>query len=388
MAQWRRFQTPGVVLFGAGAAGEAGVEAARVGARKCLVVTDENLVRLGHVETVASSLRQAGLPYVIHAGVNAEPSLDHIAAGLAVLRREGCDAVVAVGGGSPMDAAKGIAIMALNEGNLADYRGLGRIPRPGLPLLVVPTTAGTGSEATIYTIITDPESSVKMPIGSPYLLPAVSLVDPLLTLTLPPLWTAATGLDAMIHAMEAYVSRKAQPLSDVLALSALEMLYANLKAAVNNPDDLSARTLVMQGALQAGMAFSNSSIALIHGMSRPLGANFDIPHGLSNGLLLKAVFEYSLPASPERYARLAQVMGITRGDGAGEMALAGLNRLEEFIRELSLPRLSDLGLDQGTYVRKARQMAKDALASGSPANNPRQATEEEIEALYLALWEE
>lgn len=387
MQNSRLFQLPPVIHFGCHASDQVGPEAARFNARKCFVVTDNNLVGLGNVEPVLSSLKKAGIPVAVYDGVNDEPTLNHVADGLDILRQEGCDLVIAVGGGSPIDAAKAIAIMAVNEGKLEDYQGVGKIPRAGLPLIAVPTTAGTGSEATIYSIITDPARNVKMPIGSPYLLPRAALVDPLLTLSLPPKLTAATALDALVHAIEAYVSLKAQPLSDVMALSAASLIVENLITAWENPALLEARTKVMLGALQAGMAFSNASIALVHGMSRPIGANFHVPHGLSNCLIFAAVTEFSIPGNPGRYADIARAMGVnTRGLTDLQAALAGLDVIKGLLARVKMPSLKDLDLDKGKFTEKLEQMAKDAIASGSPANNPRAASVEEIVALYRASW--
>lgn len=381
------FQVPPAIHFGCHAADQAGAEAARLSATKVLLITDENLIRLGNVAPVLASLKQAGIPVAIYDGVNAEPTLDHVAGGLRILREDGCDLVIAVGGGSPIDAAKAIAVMAVNPGKLPDYQGLGKIPKAGLPLIAVPTTAGTGSEATMFAIITDQDRNVKMPIGSPFLVVRAALVDPLLTLTLPPLLTAATGLDALTHGIEAYVSRKAQPLSDLLALSAVELITQNLYQAWADPQNLEARTRVMLGALQAGMAFSNSSIALVHGMSRPIGANFHLPHGLSNTLILSIVTEYSIPGNPERYARVAAALGAdARGLSSLEAAHAGLAVIKRLLTELNIPSLRELGLDRGNFEERLRQMAIDALASGSPAHNPRTASVEDIVALYRAAW--
>ncbi|MDZ4164011.1 MAG: iron-containing alcohol dehydrogenase [Smithellaceae bacterium] len=387
MEQSKLFQVPPAIHFGCHAADQAGPEAARLSAAKALIVTDENLINLGVVAPVQASLKQAGIPAVIYDGVNVEPTLEHVAGGLQVLREEGCDLVIAVGGGSPIDAAKAIAVMAVNQGKLQDYLGLGKIPKAGLPLIAVPTTAGTGSEATIFTIITDQDRNVKMPIGSPYLIARVALVDPLLTLTLPPLLTAATGLDALTHGIEAYVSRKAQPLSDLLALSALELITQNIYQAWANPQNIEARTKVMLGALQAGMAFSNSSIALVHGMSRPIGANFHLPHGLTNTAILSVVTEYSIAGNQERYARIAAALGAdTRGLSSIEAAHAGLAVIKGLLKELQIPSLKELVRDKGKFEERLEQMAKDAIASGSPAHNPRTASVEDIVALYRAAW--
>ena len=263
--------------------------------------------------------------------------------------------------------------------------GLGKITAPGAPLIAVPTTAGTGSETTVYTIITDTDKNVKMLIGSPFLMPAVALVDPLLTLKMPRGITAATGLDALIHAIEAYVSVKAQPMSDVMCLSAIRLLFEYLPQAWANPDNVEARTKTMLGAMQAGVGFSNSSVALVHGMSRPIGANFHVAHGISNAALLGVVMEFSLLGAPRRYADIAKAMGVAV-DGLTPMEAAqrGANEVKRLVAHLEVPNLTALGVSREKLEPLVSKMADDAIASGSPGNNPRRATKEEIISLYYA----
>jgi alcohol dehydrogenase len=235
----------------------------------------------------------------------------------------------------------------------------------------------------MVTIITDTETDVKMMIMSPHLMPDVSVVDPLLTLKCPRHITASTGLDALTHAIEAYVSVKAQPMSDVLALSAVELLNGYLPRAWANPDDLEARSKTHLGALQAGMAFSNSSVALVHGMSRPIGANFHVPHGVSNAALLGIVTEFSLIGAPKRYARIAQAMDLpTHGLSELQAARRCADRAHELIQQLRIPSLTELGVTREKLDPVVQKMTEDALASGSPGNNPRKATREEIVELY------
>ena len=379
----RVFQMPSVIHFGNAAAAQTGPEAKRMGAKKVLLVTDAILMRAGTVKPVLESLSAAGVEAVIFDKVASEPVLAFIDEGLKLLRKKKCEVIVAVGGGSSIDTAKALAVMATNPGKIQDYMGLGKIGQPGLPLIAVPTTAGTGSEVTIFTIITDTTRDVKMLIGSPYVMPCVALVDPRMTLGMPRGLTAATGLDALTHAIEAYVSLKAQPLSDVMALSAIELLFKYLPQAWANPNNLHARTQTLLGAMQAGIAFTNASVALVHGMSRPVGAYFHVPHGLSNAALLGVVMEFSLMGNPDRYARIAGAMGIdTMGLLPMKAAEKGTLLVKKLIADLEIPSLEKLGVEKKKLDKVVEQMAKDAIASGSPGNNPRIATPQEIVELY------
>jgi len=379
----RVFQMPSVIHFGNAAAAQTGPEAKRIGAKKVLLVTDAILMQAGTVKPVLESLSAAGVEAVIFDKVASEPVLAFIDEGLKLLRKKKCEVIVAVGGGSSIDTAKALAVMATNPGKIQDYMGLGKIGQPGLPLIAVPTTAGTGSEVTIFTIITDTTRDVKMLIGSPYVMPCVALVDPRMTLGMPRGLTAATGLDALTHAIEAYVSLKAQPLSDVMALSAIELLFKYLPQAWANPNNLHARTQTLLGAMQAGIAFTNASVALVHGMSRPVGAYFHVPHGLSNAALLGVVMEFSLMGNPDRYARIAGAMGIdTTGLLPMEAAEEGTLLVKKLIADLEIPSLEKLGVEKKKLDKVVEQMAKDAIASGSPGNNPRIATPQEIVGLY------
>ncbi|MFO7876064.1 MAG: iron-containing alcohol dehydrogenase [Desulfovermiculus sp.] len=380
----RPFRAPPTIQFGDGAAQSIGTEAARLGKKRALLVTDSTLKQAGVIDPVLKALQEADLDPVVYDGVNAEPTLEHVDEGLSLLTSSGCDLLVGCGGGSPIDAAKAIAVKAVNEGQISDFMGIDKIPQPGLPVVAVPTTAGTGSEATLVTIITDTRTDVKMLIMSPYLMPAVAIVDPLLTLKCPRGITSSTGLDALTHAIEAYVSVKAQPMSDVLALSAVGLINKFLPRAWANPDDLEARRQTHLGALQAGMAFTNSSVALVHGMSRPIGANFHVAHGVSNAALLGIVTDFSLIGAPERYARLAEAMDLpTAGLSTLQAAKLCADRTKELIEQLKIPSLSELGISKEKLEPVVHKMTEDAIASGSPGNNPRKATSEEIVDLYF-----
>lgn len=383
MKQARFFRIPSGVIVGCNASSFAGREAKKLGGTKALIVTDRNLTEMGFLSGIESSLDSEKIDHEVFDEVTAEPTVDYVEKGLDLYRRSKCDFIIALGGGSPIDTAKAVCIMASNPGVIQDYKGLDKVSSPGAPLIAIPTTAGTGSETTIFTIITDTKTNVKMLIGSPFILPSVALVDPLLTASSPPSVTAATGVDALTHAIEAYVSVKAQPMSDVFALSAIKFLSENLRQAWANGDNLEARSLTMLGAFQAGVAFSNSSVALVHGMSRPIGAYFHAPHGLSNAVLLAPVVEFSISGNPKRYADIARAMGEkVEGLGVMEGASKASKAVRELVRDIKIPALATLGVTREKLKTVVGKMADDAIASGSPGNNPRKATKEEIVELY------
>ncbi len=382
MTQTYQFKAPSVIVNGPGAAREVGSFAKGLG-KKALIVTDSNLEKFGLPKEVRNSLESAGVPFAVYDKVVAEPTMDYTEEGLKVYKGAQADFVIAVGGGSPMDTAKSIAVLSTNTGKITDFMGANKIPKPGAPLIAIPTTAGTGSEVTPFTIITDTARDVKMLIASPYIIPRVALVDPLMTLTMPQDITAATGLDALTHAIEAYVSVKAQPITDTLALQAIRIISANLRQAWSNGDNLEARTNMVMGALQAGLAFANSSVALVHGMARPIGAYFHVTHGVSNAALLPTVIEFSVLGNPRRYAEIAEAMGeITEGLSLLDAAYLAAEAVKRLNDDLKVPTLKGLGVEEKKFNSVVKQMAADAIASGSPGNNPRKATPEEIVELY------
>lgn len=378
----RTFRVPPTIHIGPGAAAMTGPEAVRLGCKRALLITDSFLYTSGGIRPVVESLNNAGLELGVFDQVNSEPTVEHVNDCLAKFKESCCDIIIGCGGGSPIDVAKAVSALAANPGGIELYMGYDKIPNEGPQVIAVPTTAGTGSEATMVTIITDTARDVKMLITSPWLMAKVAVVDPLLTLALPKSITAATGLDALTHAIEAYVSRKAQPLTDLLALEAIRLISANLPTAWVEPDNLKARTDTMLGALQAGMAFSNASVALVHGMSRPVGALFHVPHGVSNACLLGVVTEFSLEGNFERYADIARAMGIAQTGDAQCLARKGADKLRELIENLQIPTLTELGVTREKLDRVVEKMAEDAIASGSPGNNPRAASKEDIVRLY------
>ncbi len=383
MAKLNQFKAPALVVQGEGAVkSELGALAKGCG-KSALIVTDSNLEKLGLLEDVKSCLGAAGIRFAVYDKVVTEPTMAYAHEGVQRYTEAGADFLIAVGGGSPIDAAKAISALAGNGGKITDYEGPNKIPKPGAPLIAIPTTAGTGSEVTQFTIITDTDRNVKMLIASPRIIARIAIVDPLMTVTMPQAVTAATGIDALTHALEAYVSVKAHSISDALAIHAIGLIGTHLRQAWCNADNLEARIGMSTAALEAGLAFSNASVALVHGMARPIGAYFHIGHGLSNAVLLPTVVEFSIPGNAKRYADIAAALG-EKVEGLSVLDAATLapKALARLNKDLGVPSLRGLGIAQNALEKVVDQMAKDALASGSPANNPRKATKDEIVELY------
>jgi len=377
------FRVPATIHVGVGCHEKVAAEAARIGGGGVLVVTDANVRATPLAGKVIAQLSGAGILRGVFTDIPGEPTTTEVEKGLAALRAAKADTVVAIGGGSVIDTAKSVAVMATNEGSIADYKGAGKIKRPKLPLVVANTTAGTGSEVTRFAIITDPATNVKMLIADPHLIPDVALDDPLLTVTCSPFVTASTGLDALTHAIESYISVRATALSEVLALSAIRKIGQSLRAAFKNADDLAARTLMHVASLEAGMSFSNASVALVHGMARPIGAYFHKAHGISNAVLLPHVMAWSIPGAPGRFAEIARSLGVdTTGLSETQAAERAVAEVQALCRDLRIPGLTGLGIDPAKLIALAATMAKDALDSGSPGNNPRVPTADEIVELY------
>ena len=358
-----------------------------LGLSRPLIVTDAYLNGTGRIAHALEMLAGAGMTARVFADTVPDPTAASVTAGVAFLAEGDHDCIVAIGGGSPIDTAKAVAVIGRHGGAPADYKVPHVQDVPGLPIVAIPTTAGTGSEATRFTIITDEATDEKMLCVGTAFLPVAALVDYELTLTKPQRLTADTGIDSLTHAIEAYVSRKANPFSDEMALAAMRLIAPNLRRVFDDGDDREAREAMMLGATLAGIAFSNASVALVHGMSRPIGAHFHIPHGLSNAMLLPAITSWSAPAATPRYATCARAMGIAQDDEGDQAAVARLvAELEHINRDLEVPTLAAWGVAADRWQTLIPQMASQALASGSPANNPRVPTVDEIAALYRQVF--
>ncbi|PML82146.1 iron-containing alcohol dehydrogenase [Enterovibrio norvegicus] len=378
---------PQFIEIGEGASQKVSDILTALGCRNPLIITDKTMVSLGQVELIQRQLTHSGMGDDVYDGTIPEPTDASILDGVKVLRKGSYDSLVALGGGSVIDSAKAMSVLAKSGDSMRDFKFPRIVSEAGLPLIAIPTTAGTGSETTRFTVITDEVSDEKMLCVGPAFMPVAALVDASLTLTLPARATADTGIDAMTHAMEAYVSKKANAFSDYNALEALRLIGPNLRTVCKEPKNRKAREDMMLGATLAGIAFSNASVALVHGMSRPIGAAFHVPHGLSNAMLLPIVTAYSIPAAAERYAECARAMGVANPqDSTASANQKLLEELEAINRELSVPGPKAFGIDEQQFFGLLESMAEQALASGSPGNNPRVPESDDIVHLYKQLW--
>ncbi|MDK2856172.1 MAG: alcohol dehydrogenase [Bacillota bacterium] len=375
---------PPVVLLGPGVSSAVGREVAALGCRKVLAVSDKFLVEMGLVARIQDHLKAAGVDSLVFSGVNPDPTTGNVASGIKVLKEGGCDGVVSIGGGSALDCGKTIAYIgaAFPDDPVEAVKTVPRAAR-SLPFVAIPTTAGTGSEATQFVVITDPVAKEKMVIINRNLMPRLALDDPELTVTMPPKMTAATGMDALAHAVEAYVSPNASPLSDALALKAITLIGRHLRQAFVQGDDMNARTGMMEAQFLAGAAFNNAGVGYVHAMAHPLGARYHVHHGVCCSLLLPAVCAFNLSVVPERYAEIAAALGCNiRGlstEAAAREAVAAIAALR---RDLKLPeRLSEVGAREEDLV----SLAEEALRDRCAPTNPRQGTREEVVGIYRAV---
>ena len=381
----REFIIPGQIISGSGALDMAESKLKALG-KKALIVTDKVMIQLGNAAAVETALKNQGVDYVIYSEINGEPTDTMIEAGLALYKEENCDFLIALGGGSPMDSMKAIGALVTNGGSISDYMGkVISVPTP--PMIAIPTTAGTGSEATQFTIITDTKKDIKMLLKGQVLMPSLAVIDPQFTMTAPPKITAATGLDALTHAIEAYTSRKAQTLSDTFALSAVKRIFKYLPIAFHDGKNVTAREQMSVAALEAGIAFNNASVTIVHGMSRPIGALFHVAHGLSNAMLLKECLTFALEGAYERFAQLGRAVGAAKAeDSDKEAAEKFLKAVEDICAELETPTLEEFGIDKEKFFSVISKMAADAMDSGSPQNTQREVTVEDVEQIYRNLW--
>ena len=377
---------PRILRVGAGASAELAATLDELNVSSPLLVTDPFMKECGNVTRLLQQLDEGGISYGVFDQCVADPTTDSVAAALAVFRSGAHDSVIALGGGSSIDTAKAVAVMAEREGPMRQYK-VPHVIATGAPIIAVPTTAGTGSEATRVAVISDTETQEKMLWMGLGLMPVAALVDFELTLSMPYRLTADTGIDSLCHALEAYVSRKANPFTDGVALSAMRTIALNIRTACEEPDNRTAREAMMLAATQGGIAFANASVTLIHGMSRPIGAFYHVPHGLSNAMLLPEITAWSVAGAPQRYAQAARVMEMAADTDADSLAVeklvAGLRQLNT---DLSVPSPGAWGIKEQDWFDALPVMAEQALASGSPANNPRIPDVNQIVELYERVW--
>ena len=381
----REFIVPGQIITGSGALTMAEETLKGLG-KKALIVTDKVMIQLGNCAKVETALKNQGIDYAIYSEIVGEPTDTMIENGLKVYKENGCDFLVALGGGSPIDSMKAIGSLVVNGGNISDYMGkVIDVEMP--PLVAIPTTAGTGSEATQFTIITDTKKDIKMLLKGKVLMPKLAIIDPQFTMTAPPKITAATGLDALCHAVEAYTSRKAQTLSDSFAMSAVKRIFKSLPVAFKDGKNEEARIQMSVAALEAGIAFNNASVTIIHGMSRPICALFHVAHGLSNAMLMKECLGFALEGAYDRFADLGRAIGVADATDEDKAAAEKfLSAIEEIVKELETPTLAEFGIDKEEFFKVIDKMAYDAMDSGSPQNTMREVSEEQVKQIYRNLW--
>jgi len=386
MAQESRYFIPSVNVLGKDTVSEIGEHIKRQNGSKALIVTDEVLVKIGIVETVTDHLEEAGIDYVVFDGVQPNPTVSNVEAGLELIDSEDVDVIISLGGGSSHDCAKGIATVATNGGKIQDYEGLNQLEKDIMPLVSVNTTAGTASEMTRFCIITDEERHIKMAIVDWRVTPNVSINDPVLMLKKPQSLTANTGMDALTHAVEAYVSTIANPLTDSAAEKAFELIGENLRKVVANGSNYELREKMAYAQFLAGMAFNNASLGLVHGMAHQLGGFYDLPHGVCNAILLPHVTNFNKLAKPEKVAKMGELLGAkTVGMTVMEAADAGIKAIVDLAADLGIPgSLQEL---DDVDPKDFETLAKNALADASSATNPRQATVEEVIGIFESAYE-
>ncbi len=380
-----RLMFPGKIIFGVGALDALGDEANRLAARRALIITDPGVHQAGLADRVKEQLSGAKLSVDVCAEAEPEPTFTRLNALAEKFRTSKYDLLVGVGGGSSLDTAKALSILLAHGGDGQDYAGIDKIPGYGIPVFALPTTAGTGSEVTQNAIFGNPEKQLKMGMVSIYLIPRLALVDPTLTYGCPPKVTAASGLDALIHAVECYTGNKANTFSDATALKAMELIAGNLRRAVKNGADKEARHGMAEGSLLAGITLANAGTAAVHALAYPLGARFHVPHGVANGVLFPYVTEFNLSANLPKYAIVARMLGVkTDRLSPREAAEKGAEAIKALAKDIGIPlHLRDLGVPREALEGMAvATMDVTRLL----ANNPRPITLDEVRQIWQNAW--
>lgn len=375
-----KFFMPAISLMGADCLKDAGEQVAELGFKRALIVTDKVLGQIGIVKKVTDVLDSKNIEYSIYDETKPNPTVKNVNDGLALLKEEKCDFVISLGGGSAHDCAKGIALLATNGGEIKDYEGVDKSKKPQLPMVGINTTAGTGSEMTLFAIITDEERHIKMALVDKHLTPIIAVNDPMLMLAMPKSLTAATGMDALTHAVEAYVSTAATPITDACAEKAIELISTYLVKAVENGEDVEARDMMAYAEYLAGMAFNNASLGYVHAMAHQLGGFYNLPHGVCNAILLPHVQEYNKTTSAARLAKIAKIMG---GNIEGLTDEQGADLCIDMIKSLS----QTVGIPEGLGVLGVKEsdfetLATNALNDACALTNPRKGNLEEVIAIF------
>jgi len=376
---------PQIIRFGVGTLNTVSDEAARVKAKKALIITDPGVHQAGLIKPVQDELSQANIAVQVFPDAEPEPTMIKLNAAARELREGKYDLLVGLGGGSSIDTAKGLSVLLSHGGEVQDYIGVDKVPGPGIPVFAIPTTAGTGSEVTNIAIFSNTEKELKQGMVSPYLFARLALVDPTLTYGCPPKVTAASGIDALVHAIECYTSNRASNFTDAVAARAMQLIVGSLRTAVSNGSDEAARNHMAEGALLAGIAFGNAGVAAVHALAYPLGARFHVSHGVANGLLLPYVMECNLSADPAKYAAITQMLGVNiEGLTLEQAAERGVSAVKALIADIGIPaRLRDVGVTQEALEGMAvATMDVTRLL----ANNPKKLTLEDVRGIWQNAW--
>jgi alcohol dehydrogenase len=381
MASMLTFQTTPRILMGSGALRQAASEVNRLQGRRVMIVTDKTLVAAGLSARLEAVLSEAGIPWTRFDAVEPDPRFEIAVQAAEAAKRAEADLIIGLGGGSPLDIAKVCAVLVTNTRPVAELFGIDQVTSAGLKTILIPTTAGTGSEVTPIAILSDENEKLKKGIVSPRLFPAVAILDPDLTLGMPPQVTAATGLDALIHAVEAFTSKNANSLSDVLARQAMRLIYGHIRKAFANGEDAAARAQMLEGSLLAGMAFANAGVTAVHAFAYPIGAEFHIPHGVANSIMLPPVMEFNMLGNLEKFAEIAEIFGEPlSGLNLRERALRMVKAISELVDDLQIPRnLSGFGVTEKHIPGLAQGVMK---VTRLLANNPRRITQSDAERIY------
>ncbi len=380
-----QFTLPGRTIFGEKAL-ESSENAIKGLGKKAFIVTGKIVTKIGTVSLLTCYLDRWNISYKVFNDITGEPTDEMILAGVKAYQESGCDFLIGIGGGSPLDSAKAIGAMATLNGTLGDYMGVelkGNFP----PLVLIPTTAGTGSETTRFMVITDTKKGVKMLLKGDDLLPEIAIIDPEFTVTAPKSITAATGMDALTHAVESYISKKANVLTDVYALSAIKRIFRYLPLAYEDGTHKKAREEMSIAAFEAGVCINNASVTLVHGMSRPIGALFHIPHGISNAMLITECLSYVADGCYGRFADMARAIGAaTEETEEKEACEAFFKALKKLCIQCEIPTLKDYGIQKEEFETVSEKMAEDAMASGSPSNTRKEISKEDLLKIYSRLF--
>lgn len=380
-----QFKTPEYTYMGYGALEEAKKKIKACGS-KALIVTGKHVVKSKMMDELKTALTDIGVDYFIFDDITGEPTNVMIDMGIEAYKSNDCDFCIGIGGGSPLDSAKAIAAMITNEGKITDYNGK-VIEKEIPPVVAIPTTSGTGSECTQFTVITDVEKDIKMLLKGDYLVPTIAVLDPQYMYSAPKGITASTGMDALTHAIEAYTSRKALPVTDTLAVSAVKRIMKYLPMAYNDGTDEKARYEMAIASYEAGICINNSTVTLVHGMSRPIGALFHVPHGISNAMLLKTCLSFAVDGAYEKFGNLGRQIGAATDSDSDQVAAEKfLDALGDICRKVEIPTLEEYGIPKDEFFERMEKMAHDAVASGSPGNTMKAVSEDDCIEIYKQLW--